>query len=285
MGIFDTPEHQPFQWDGGQPAVVLVHGFPGTPAEVRPLALALHAAGWTARGLLLPGFGAEFDTLGQRRYPDWVQAISRAVHQLRQEHSPILVIGFSMGAAVATLATSAEHSPDGLVLLAPFTGSVGLLNAIFPLMRRTLPSIKPFRLFRLDFSNPEIRRGLANFAPGLDLDDPAVQHAITRLALPTASLDEARRAGQAARRAAAGIRVPTLVIQGAQDRVVWPQATRAFLDGFTCPVRYREIAGSHDLLDSSRPGWLLVQKLVLDFAHSLAANARPDRKTNKPLQS
>jgi carboxylesterase len=270
MGLFHALDHQPFVQTSGQPAAVLIHGFPGTPAEIRPLARTFFDAGWTVQGLLLPGFGAQFTTLGERRYPEWVEAVRQAVRSLRKAHAPVLVVGFSMGAAVAAVANAGDGAADGLVLLAPFTGSVGALNAIFPALRRTVDTIKPFRLFRLDFANPEVRRGLANFAPGLDLDDPEVQQAIRELALPTAALDEVRRVGQAARRAAPDLRVPTLVIQGAEDRVVWPQATRSFLDRFTVPVRYREVAGSHDLLDSSRPAWPAIERIVLEFAQSLA---------------
>ena len=178
-----------------------------------------------------------------------------------------------MGAAAAAVAAAEKDGPDGLVLLAPFTGGIGILGALFPLMRRTVPVIKPFRLFRLDFSNPDVRQGLANFIPDLDLDDPDVQQAIREITLPTASLDELRLLGQAARRAAPAIRVPTLVIQGAQDRVVGPQATRQFLDQFTSPVRYREVTGAHDLLDATRPAWPAVTRAVVDFAQGLARSA------------
>ena len=275
-GLFETAEHQPFLWEGGRPAAVLIHGFPGTPAEVRKLAHVMHESGWTVQGLLLPGFGAQFDSLGERRYSEWVAAISQAVRSLRNDHHPLLVVGFSMGAAAAAVAASEDDSPDGLVLLAPFAGGIGFLGAIFPLMRRVAPVIQPFRLFRLDFSNPDVRQGLANFIPDLDLDDPDVQQAIREVTFPTASLDELRLLGQAARRAAAAIRVPTLVIQGTQDRVVWPQATRQLLDQFTSPVRYREVAGAHDLLDATRPAWPAICRAVVDFAQGLA---HAERKT------
>lgn len=281
MGLFDSPIHQPFLWTNGLPAAVLIHGFPGSPAEIRPLAQSLHRAGWTVQGLLLPGFGAQFETLGERRYPDWVQAARQAVRWLRSSHAPVLLIGFSMGAAVATIASTGDDRPDGLVLLAPFSGGVGLLDAVFPVLRRTVPTIRPFRLFRLDFSNPDVRKGLANFAPGMDLGDPDVQRALAEIALPTASLDEVRRAGHAARAAAPGIRVPTMVLQGAQDRVVWPQATRSLMDRFTSPVRYREVAGAHDLLDSSQPAWLRVEHHVLEFARDLVLTTNSQRKTKQ----
>ena len=271
--LFGTAEHQPFVWENGRPAAILIHGFPGTPAEVRKLASVLHETGWTVQGLLLPGFGTQFDTLGGRRYSEWVDSIRHAVSSLRANHHPILVVGFSMGAAAAVLAAAENDGPDGLVLLAPFAGSIGILGALFPLVRRTVPVIKPFRLFRLDFSNPDVRQGLANFIPDLDLDDPGVQQAIREVTIPSASLDELRLLGQAARRAAPAIRVPTLVIQGTQDRVVWPQKTRQFLDQFTSPVRYREVVGAHDLLDATRPAWPAVTRAVVDFAQSLARSS------------
>lgn len=273
-GLFDTAEHRPFLWESGRPAAVLIHGFPGTPAEVRKLADVMHDSGWTVQGMLLPGFGAQFDTLGERRYSEWVASIRLAVRSLRAEHHPVLAIGFSMGAAAAAVAASENDGPDGLVLLAPFAGGIGFLSVTFPLMRRIVPVIQPFRLFRLDFSNPDVRQGLSNFIPDLDLDDPDVQQAVREVTLPTSSLDELRLLGLAARRAAPAIRVPTLVIQGTQDRVVWPQRTRQFLDQFTSPVRYREVIGAHDLLDATRPAWPAVTRAVLDFAQALARSAR-----------
>jgi len=38
---YNTPEHQPFTLGDGSAVALLIHGFPGTPAEVRPLAEAL----------------------------------------------------------------------------------------------------------------------------------------------------------------------------------------------------------------------------------------------------
>ena len=80
--LFQGAEHLPFTLAGsapGGPAALLVHGFPGTPAELRPLAEALHAAGWTARGLLLPGFGPEFAALGRQHAADWIGAVRGAL--------------------------------------------------------------------------------------------------------------------------------------------------------------------------------------------------------------
>ena len=45
LNPFTGPEHQAFILRGGEPAALLIHGFPGTPREMRPLAETLHAQG------------------------------------------------------------------------------------------------------------------------------------------------------------------------------------------------------------------------------------------------
>ena len=52
LGLFQEAKHEPFFWPAEGPAAVLVHGFPGTPAEMRPLAKSLHERGWTTAGPL-----------------------------------------------------------------------------------------------------------------------------------------------------------------------------------------------------------------------------------------
>jgi esterase/lipase len=73
LNLFQAEDHQPFTWRGNGPAALLVHGFPGTPAEMRPLAESLHAQGWTTQGVLLPGFGPDFPSLMERHPQEWVE--------------------------------------------------------------------------------------------------------------------------------------------------------------------------------------------------------------------
>ncbi|RYG65174.1 esterase, partial [bacterium] len=51
--------------------VVLVHGFTGTPYEVRYLGDRLVEAGYTVRGLRLPGHGTSIADLDRTRWEDW----------------------------------------------------------------------------------------------------------------------------------------------------------------------------------------------------------------------
>lgn len=269
---FRGPQHQPFRLEGGAPAALLLHGFPGTPAETRALGEALQRAGWTAHGLLLPGFGAELETLGQRHYHDWVEAAVEALGALQQERRPTLLVGYSMGAAVATLAAT-QLKPDGLALLAPFAGHMGCAGAVLPVLRRLAPTIRPFRLFRTDFSKPGVQSSIANFFPDLDLDNPAVQQSLRDFAVPTRILDEVRRVGKAAWQAAPSVAVPTLVLQGAGDVVVRPASSRRFAARLAGPARYEEIPAAHDLLDATNLSWPEVERAIIGFAQEIERDA------------
>ena len=93
IAAFQGEEHQAFMLSGGRPAALLIHGFPGSPAEMRPVGEALHNAGWTTQGLLLPGFGPDIASLERRRLEDWQAAVAKAMARLRQDHPG----GFSPG--------------------------------------------------------------------------------------------------------------------------------------------------------------------------------------------
>lgn len=266
---FDTPEHYPFSLNGPRPAALLVHGYPGTPREMRPLAEALHDSGWTAHALLLPGFGPEMATLSAKTADDWRLAVSRALSDLRRDgHTPLILVGNSMGAALS-LSVAAETPPDALILLAPFWKLPGLLWQSLPLMKRLFPQVRPFRLFKPDFNNPDFRKGAANFAPGADLDDPAVRQAIRDFTLPVGMFDEIRKAGLGGTAAAARVRVPTLIIQGRQDPLVRPALTRRLAARLAGPVEWVEVDAQHDLHDPTKAAFPQVRQAVLDFVHRI----------------
>jgi hypothetical protein len=56
------------------------------------------------------------------------------------------------------------------------------------------------------------------------------------------------------------------------------------LDRFTSPVRYREVAGAHDLLDSSQPAWPVIEQNVLEFARDLVLEAASQHRDSLKTQ-
>lgn len=278
---FQSAEHEPFHWQAGRAAALLVHGFPGTPAEMRPLGMVLHRAGWTVHGLLLPGFGPQLESLPARRASDWASAVREKLAELQTQHRPVLLVGYSLGGALA-LQAAASHRPDGLVLLSPFWQIDHILWRMLPVFKFIFPSVKPFKLLKLDFKDPNTRAGIANFMPGADLDDPAVRQAVRDFRLPVGLFDQIRAAGQDGYRAAAHIQTPTLIIQGTHDDLVRASTTRRLLARLQCAADYIEVPAKHDLPDSANGAWTRIEHSFIAFASRLLAETRGEASIPAP---
>jgi carboxylesterase len=262
---FNGPEHADFTIQGGKPAALLVHGFPGTPAEMRPLAEALNERGWTARGLLLPGFGSDLDSLPFRRAEDWADAIKGALSELRTRHAPIMLVGISMGAALSLQAVT-QIPVDGLAILAPFWQLSSFVWPLLPILTRMVPSLRPFRLMKVNYKDVQVRKVFKRFFPHMNPDDPHTPIEMRKFRLHTGVFDEIRKAGSAAYRAAAHLHIPMLTVQGRQDEVAQAKMTHQLLMNYAGPFRYAEVTAGHDLLDVKHPAWEQVRALVLEFA-------------------
>ena len=99
----------PFDLVGGEVGVVCVHGFTGTPYEMRFLGEQLHHAGFTVSGLQLPGHGTTVADLDRTTANDWAAAVTRAVDAMRERCRAVAVVGQSLGGLLA-LHTAAQRS-------------------------------------------------------------------------------------------------------------------------------------------------------------------------------
>jgi carboxylesterase len=124
-------------------AVLLIHGFGDTPQSVRPLADALHAAGWTVSSILLPGHGRALDAYAAARADDWVAHARESYQQLKQRYSTVVVCGISMGAALSSIV--AEENPEipAAVFLAPYFAMTGGMQ-VQSVLARLLQFVIPF---------------------------------------------------------------------------------------------------------------------------------------------
>jgi carboxylesterase len=274
LQAFTDPIHQPFFLSGGKAAALLVHGFPGTPAEMRPLAETLHEQGWSVQGILLPGFGSQFAEILERGYNDWLDAVQQALQTLKKRYSPVLLIGYSLGGALS-LSAAVRFQPDGLILLSPFW-RLGT-----PLQRLLGRVLRPFlpRYFRplgkLDLHDPQVQRSLQDFFPDIDLNDPQVQSWLRDLQVPISVIYQILKTGKRGYRSARGVGIPILVVQGAEDDLVRPQNTQMLVerlsstDGAGGRVRYLEIPGGHNIMDRDEQSWSGLEQGLIEFSRSI----------------
>src|SRR5689334_23628869 len=103
----DASETAPFRLDppGGFPpraAVLLLHGFTGSPWEVRPLGDSLAARGYHVYAPLLPGHGTTPEAMLYVTHLDWEREAERGLQALKGfEH--VFVAGLSLGSLLALL--------------------------------------------------------------------------------------------------------------------------------------------------------------------------------------
>jgi carboxylesterase len=266
--LFQGETHKPFLLSPPQARVdgafLLLHGFPGTPAEMRPLGEQLAETGWLAYGPLLPGFGAEIGKLGDTGSRDWLRAARQAGMTLRRRKRPLILCGYSLGGAIA-LNVAAAVRPDALILLAPFWRSQQWWIHVTSALKHIWPEFAP--LARADFQDPQLRQFLAEMMPSVDLTDPVVLRALrSQLTIRTSIVEDLLRVGREAFAWAGQLKIPTLILQGAQDEVVTPDATRTLVGQFGGPVAYYELPGGHAFLkEMSDNGSFDLQRLILPF--------------------
>jgi esterase/lipase len=259
--LFRDPDHLPFHFPAGPSRALLIHGFLGTPRDMRPLAQALAGAGVTARGVLLPGFAAPTSHLRRVRAAEWVDAARAAWIETRQGAAQSTLIGFSMGGAIALqLAAEAGLAPDHLVLLAPHWKFADRRALILPIGKYLIRNFRPFG--RPNFENPETRRIFAEMAPGVDLDDPGVRQRFRdAFTIPTHALDELRRVNKAAVAASRRVVVRSLIVQGLQDSTTLPAYSRQLAAWIGADLL--EVPGDHIIVDPTRPSWPAVRDAVI----------------------
>lgn len=114
------PTAEPFFFPGGKTGCLLVHGFAGTPKEMRWMGEYLNQQGYTVLGIRLPGHATRPEDMVRSRYTDWLAAVEDGWHLLSGLVDQVFLVGLSMGGVLSLLMSTRLRVAGTVVMSTPY---------------------------------------------------------------------------------------------------------------------------------------------------------------------
>lgn len=243
---------EPFSLGEGGAGVLALHGFTGSPFEVRALGEMLHRGGFSVFAPALAGHATTEEDLDAITVDDYLEAAERAFENARRRCERLYVVGLSMGGTLG-LHIATKHRVHGLVTISAPVFLYPMINATVPMIDQLMPNL----------------RTPANFAAwqGNVIGYKSMSIAAVRVLVDV--LERVRpRLGSVAS--------PVLVVHSTRDYTVPLSSARAIHDAVASSHKRLEIvdAGSH--LMTVEPNLSLIGATVVEFLNELERNARPE---------
>jgi carboxylesterase len=205
--------------------VLLVHGFTGSPASMRPWGEFLNSKGYTVRVPLLPGHGTQPEDLNKVKWQEWPGKVESELRELQKTCSKIFVFGLSMGGGL-TLYTTQHHQEKitGIVLVNPMIH--------IPLVTPTVAKIySTFKKMRSAVGNDIKRKNVTEYAYDAN---------------PLVGIYELTKMLKVTRENLGKVSIPTLLFHSTEDHVLPVSNTEIILKGISSKEKERvELANSY----------------------------------------
>ncbi|HNO32101.1 MAG TPA: alpha/beta fold hydrolase [Anaerolineales bacterium] len=112
---------EPFFLPGNRTGILLIHGFTGTPKEMRWMGEYLNRElGYTCLGVRLAGHATRPKDMIRSRWTDWTASVEDGYHLLRCTVDRIYFVGLSMGGALSLLMSTQLEVSGVVTLSAPY---------------------------------------------------------------------------------------------------------------------------------------------------------------------
>jgi carboxylesterase len=194
---------EPFFFPGDRIGCLMVHGFTGTPREMRSLGQHLSSSGHTVLGIRLPGHATQPEDMIRGRWQDWFASLEDGWHLLASCADQIFVVGLSLGGILA-LQFSASF---------PVAGAVAMATPHHLPKDWRIPIIKPLsRIMRFRQKGPSDWFDLVAYG----------EHT-TYSVEPVRALAELRDVIREMQLVLPKVKVPVLLIYSSKDRTVKPE--------------------------------------------------------------
>lgn len=202
---------KPYFYQGtGDVLAILIHGFTGTPDDLRELAKFLHDKGLSVSVPLLAGHGRHWLALQQTSYYDWWKSVADELKKSQGQYQKIFLIGYSFGANLALDLAARNHQQ--------ITGVISLGISVF--LRRELLVKLSLPLYHFLFKHYHKRYVKRQHLPEYE-DSGGYAY------IPTKSLyDFYYFIKNFTKKELAKIKLPVLIIHSKDDAITHPLSSR-----------------------------------------------------------
>jgi carboxylesterase len=210
------PELDPgaFSMEGGPVGCLLVHGFTGSPPEMRPLGDYLHRHGVMLSAPLLPGHGTTPDALNRVHWQDWIACAEGELLKLRAQCQVTFIAGLSAGALIGIHLAVRYGDIAGIVLYSPALKVANRLAFLLPVIRHIIPQWPEGTDDKNDLTDPEALGRIWDYET-----------------TPTTGAYELLKLQRVARAELERVRVPALVLYSTGDTTIHPTSAKLTFDG------------------------------------------------------
>ncbi len=200
---FDPDLVRPWSLGKGRRGVLLLHGFAGTPPELRRLGEHLATNGFRCRGPALAGHASTPDALEISTRHDWTRSAQEELDALADECAEVMIAGQSMGGTIALHLAATDLRVAAVATLAAPVWLSGIATRAIPVARRLMRWHRP--------------------GDDVDLYDlEAIDELYSHGLRPMRAIHEFTSLLREVRDELAAIRAPVLVLHGGRDRTIAP---------------------------------------------------------------
>lgn len=242
------PGAEPLSVAGGDVGVLVLHGFTGNPATMRPLAEALVEAGFTVEMPVLPGHGTTIEDMMTTTWADWSAAAEASYTDLAGRCRAVVVAGLSMGGTL-TAWLAGRH------------GRIAGIVCINPLAAPREPEVKEMVQLMLD-AGDAVAPGIGSDIADPDAFEPAYEGAPLRCLLSLfEALDELQSLLPA-------VISPLLLLTSPQDHVVEPASSDHLAASVSGPVERVSLDRSYHVATLDHDKHLIAERTIA-FVHEV----------------
>lgn len=211
MAINPNLDPSEFYLEGGPVGVMLIHGFTGSPPEIRLIADYLNQRGLTVSAPLLPGHGTSMEDLDQRKWQEWTQTIENEFTNLKRNCQVVFAGGLSLGSLLSLYLAAHNNEVDGIMAYSPAIKVSDWRASLIPVLKYIMP----------------------NLPKGEDFvtDPDALAQNWSYDGLPLHAAHEIMRLSKEVRRSLDQVNCPVLIVQGALDPAIAPDCAQIVNDG------------------------------------------------------